>query len=150
MVRKPPIPFMKETSGDASKFSNSVILLADDDWDDRKFAIDAFRQAGYIGEIVEVENGKILLDTLHQMEARLPDLLIIDLNMPHVNGYEAMERLNRDDRFSAIPRVILTTSSQQQEMDKCKKLGCVAYYHKPTTLLEYDRIAGEIISLIEV
>jgi CheY-like chemotaxis protein len=141
---------MKENTGDDFKFSHSTILLADDDSDDRKFAIDAFRQTGFTGKILEVENGKILLDKLQEMDGKLPDLLIIDLNMPHVNGYEAMERLNRDERLSTIPRVILTTSSQLQEMEKCKKLGCIAYYHKPTTLVEYDRIAAEIISLIKV
>ena len=141
---------MKDLNENGSSFSNITIVLADDDIDDRKFAIDAFTDAGYSGKILEVENGKILLDTLQTMINDLPSLLVIDLNMPHVNGYEAMERLNRDHVLSKIPRIILTTSTQPMEKKKCKALGCLAYYNKPTTLREYDRIAAEIISLISV
>ena len=141
---------MKDLNENGSSFSNITIVLADDDIDDRKFAIDAFTDAGYAGKILEVENGKILLDTLQTMINDLPSLLVIDLNMPHVNGYEAMERLNRDHVLSKIPRIILTTSTQPREKKKCKALGCLAYYNKPTTLREYDRIAAEIISLISV
>ena len=141
---------MNEKNEHGLSFSDITIVLADDDVDDRRFVIDAFTDAGYDGKILEVENGKVLLDTLQDMKNDLPDLLVIDLNMPHVNGYEAMERLNRDNILSTIPRIILTTSTQPQEKKKCKALGCLAYYNKPTTLLEYDRIVGEIISLINV
>ena len=104
---------MNEKNEHGLSFSDITIVLADDDVDDRRFVIDAFTDAGYDGKILEVENGKVLLDTLQDMKHDLPDLLVIDLNMPHVNGYEAMERLNRDELLSTIPRIILTTSITQ-------------------------------------
>jgi CheY-like chemotaxis protein len=103
----------------------SVILLADDSEDSRELYAGFLRQLGY--GVIEVENGD---DAVATAQASLPDLIVMDLSMPIVDGWEAIRRLRLDDKTRAIPLVALTGCDVTGH-DSAVAAGCDAYLVKP-------------------
>ena len=132
----------------SSKSQNCLVVIIDDDADDREFIRQALNDNSYKGETLEASNGLLLIQTLNERQELTPDLLILDLNMPYMNGFEVMTQLNNDPRFASIPRVILTSSSKNEDNVLCDELGCVKYYRKPYTLDGYDEIAVDMLSIL--
>lgn len=114
------------------------ILLADDDPDDRAIIKDAmdFLEAGNV--LCFAENGEEALSILHHdySPAHRPCLIILDLNMPRLNGTETLRQLKGDDRFKGIPVIIFSTSINPLEKEKCMLLGAHSYITKPISLKE--------------
>ncbi|HEY0273764.1 MAG TPA: response regulator [Chitinophaga sp.] len=114
------------------------ILLADDDVEDRFIISDAFDTIGLADCIQFVEDGeKVLtyLDTIGE-PAPLPNLVILDLNMPKLNGTQTLKLLKEDQRYSNIPVIIFSTSLNELEMQECMHLGANSYVIKPVTFDE--------------
>src|SRR5438105_2841935 len=92
----------------------AVILMADDDADDRMLARDAMNEAGLANPFFLVEDGQELMDFLRHdgrfATAPRPGLILLDLNMPRVDGRQALRLIKTDPDFRSIPVVILTTS----------------------------------------
>lgn len=117
-----------------------VILMADDDEDDRMLAEDALRESRVLNELHCVEDGVELLNYLRR-EGRYadkassprPGLILLDLNMPRMDGREALQQLKADPNLRSIPIVILTTSIQEEDMVKGYDLGAASYITKPVT-----------------
>ncbi|MCA0269423.1 MAG: response regulator [Bacteroidetes bacterium] len=114
-----------------------VILLADDDPDDRALTKRALRQSRVVNHVMEVEDGEELLDFLHQRgdftEAPRPGLILLDLNMPRKDGREALEEIKRHPDLRSIPIVVLTTSEAEQDVLQTYNLGVNAFVTKPVT-----------------
>jgi two-component system, response regulator len=116
-----------------------VILMADDDADDRMFVRQAFE--GKPVEIRSVEDGLELLDYLlcrgkyNGGNGRYPrpDLILLDLNMPKMGGKEALAAIQADPCLRSIPVIILSTSQEHCEVQKCYALGANTYIVKPLT-----------------
>ncbi|WP_010229617.1 response regulator [Gillisia marina] len=87
-------------------------------------------------DIVEAGNGKEALEALEESDY-LPDLILLDLNMPHMNGIEFLEHLKSDDILKLIPTVILTTSEDHKDILTCYRLGISGYITKPTKYTDY-------------
>ena len=132
----------------SSKPHNCLVVIIDDDADDREFIKQALNDNSFKGDTLEAENGLSLIQTLNEKKEHTPDLLILDLNMPYMSGFEVMTQLNKDPAFSKIPRVILTSSSKNEDSELCNELGCVKYYRKPFTLDGYDEIAVDMLSIL--
>jgi len=114
-----------------------VILLADDDPDDRALTKRALRQSRVVNNVQEVEDGEELLDYLYQRnghaDAPRPGLILLDLNMPRKDGREALEEIKRDPVLRTIPVVVLTTSEAEQDILQSYDLGVNAFITKPVT-----------------
>ncbi|WP_191602865.1 response regulator [Marinomonas algicola] len=115
-----------------------TILMADDDEDDRLLTHDALNESRVLNTLYTVEDGKELLDFLnnegHYSDAKRyprPSLILLDLNMPKVDGREALQRIKADPKLRGIPVVILTTSKQEEDMVKGYELGAASYITKP-------------------
>ncbi|KQC33355.1 transcriptional regulator [Nonlabens sp. YIK11] len=91
-------------------------------------------------EIVEAKNGEEALDILRNRDS-LPDLILLDLNMPRINGLEFLKILKNDEVMRFLPVVILTTSSNRKDMLECYKEGVAGYILKP---LKYDDYVEKI------
>lgn len=119
--------------------SESVkILLADDDPEDRMIMEDTFREI-QLSELVHfVENGENILAYLSTVinDADLPALIVLDLNMPRMNGTQTLKLLKADDRYKHIPVIIFSTSINTIEMNECIKTGASSYVVKPVTYKE--------------
>ncbi|KJD33692.1 transcriptional regulator [Tamlana sedimentorum] len=86
--------------------------------------------------IIEANNGEEALDVL-QNKGELPDIILLDLNMPKLNGIEFLGILKNDDVLKYIPTIILTTSSNQRDLLECYKIGIAGYVLKPLKYEEY-------------
>ena len=116
-----------------------TILMADDDEDDRDLARDAL-EGTRLGERMEfVVDGQDLIDYLRhdgpyaQVPTPRPSIILLDLNMPRKDGREALAELKADEALRQIPVVILTTSSDEVDVQNAYELGASSYITKPVT-----------------
>lgn len=114
------------------------ILLADDDPEDRMIMEDTFRQINLSDIIHFVENGENILSYLDGISnvADLPSLIVLDLNMPRMNGTQTLKLLKANPRYQDIPVIIFSTSINTIEMNECIKTGASSYVVKPVTYTE--------------
>ncbi len=115
-----------------------VILMADDDEDDRMLAQDALRESGTQATLQFVSDGVELLATLRAAvadgsETTIPDLLLLDLNMPRLNGRAALQEIKRDPTLCKLPVVVLTTSNATADIDASYASGANSYITKAVT-----------------
>ena len=130
-----------------------VILMADDDADDRLLAQDAMNESRVLNDLHFVEDGVQLLNYLRGNEEYsdrnrfpLPGLILLDLNMPKMDGREALAAIKSDPALRRIPVVILTTSKAEEDMLKGYDLGAASYISEPVTfdgLVELMRTLGK-------
>jgi two-component system, response regulator len=128
-----------------------VILLADDDPDDRLLATMALKKSRLANQIMTVEDGEELMDYLHRRgaysdadAAPRPGLILLDLNMPRKDGREALQEIKSDEKLRRIPVVVLTTSQADQDILDTYNLGVNAFVTKPVT---FDGLADAIQAL---
>ena len=117
-----------------------VILIADDDEEDRMLVKDALEESRLKNSIHFVENGEELMDYLHHRgkyadtnEYPTPGLILLDLNMPKKDGREALKEIKADDRLKLIPVVVLTTSKAEEDILRTYDLGVSSFIAKPVT-----------------
>lgn len=133
---------------------NSVkILVADDDADDRLLIGDAFDENHLNNPIDFVEDGEQLLDYLNRrgkfasLEGEsYPGIILLDLNMPKVDGRTALAEIKKDPKLCRIPVIILTTSKAEEDILRTYGLGVNSFITKPVTfdaLIEVVRTIGE-------
>ena len=113
------------------------ILMADDDADDRLLIQEAMDEAGVGYNMNFAVDGEDLLDRLHKRgkyadnAEQLPDLLLLDLNMPRKDGRECLQEIRAEPGLCHLPIVILTTSSAHAEVMRCYRLGANSFVSKP-------------------
>ena len=117
-----------------------TILMADDDPDDRLLTADALKEARLINDIRFVVNGVELLEYLRRQgkfaapaDAPRPGLILLDLNMPKMDGRTVLKELKSDAELRSIPVVILTTSKDDEDVYRSYDLGVNSYIVKPVT-----------------
>ena len=104
------------------------ILVVDDDFDNRTIVCEALQAAGF--ETMTAVNG---LEALAMVEANRPDLMLLDLSMPKMNGWEVAMRLRAKPEHSAMPIVAFTANAMRDDQEKALKAGCDDYLSKPCT-----------------
>lgn len=114
------------------------ILLADDDSDDKAIINEAMELLGAQEIILFTENGEEILRSLddHFSPSNMPCLIVLDLNMPRMNGTETLRHLKQDSRYRDIPVIIYSTSINPLEKEKCMMLGAHSYITKPVSFKE--------------
>ena len=121
-----------------------IILMADDDADDRMLTKDALEESRVLNELRFVEDGEELMDYLNQRgkyadpkDAPRPGLILLDLNMPRKDGREALKEIKEDPNLRRIPVVIMTTSKAEEDVFRSYDLGASSFITKPVT---FDRL----------
>lgn len=114
------------------------ILLVDDDIEDREIIKDALSELGYHSVFHFEENGEKAIQFLERsyLAGDLPSMVILDLNMPRMNGTQTLRFLKNDKRFKDIPVIIYSTSLNNIERDECLALGAHSYVIKPVSYRE--------------
>lgn len=126
------------------------ILLVEDDPLDAELATLAFDLAGYATSLVVTEDGQDALDFLRReghhapRPARLPALILLDLNMRRMNGFEVMKALRADPALRVIPVIVLTTSKSAADRTRCLELGATDYLHKPDHIDAFERLVHDL------
>lgn len=119
------------------------ILLVEDNPDDVELTLLAFEESKLCNEIVVAEDGEKALDYLFNTSQRpeeelpeLPVIILLDLNLPKINGLDVLRRIRSDERTDCIPVIILTSSKEDEDIISSYKFGANAYVRKP---VEYDK-----------
>ena len=123
------------------------ILYADDDLDDKTWVSEASQLLDYSLDIDFVENGRQVFEYLKNY-LELPALIVLDLNMPELDGRQTLKKLKTSSEYKDIPVVIVTTSSNKVDMDICSRLGASLYLVKPDFHSEWQQIVKHLVTYI--
>ena len=136
-----------------------TILLAEDDPGHATLVRRNLKRAGVLNDVVWVQNGKEALDYIRSEGAYAGQqrdeglIVLLDINMPVMDGVEVLRCLKADERTKMIPVMMLTTTDDPREIDRCYALGCSVYVTKP---VEYEgfreavRQLGLFLQFVEV
>ncbi len=133
-----------------------TILLVEDDPGHTRLIEKNLRRASIMNEILAIADGRQALDYLFSQgqyarsERCSPLLVLLDLNLPGLDGYQVLERIKRDDRTRRIPVVILTTTDNAHEVDRCYDLGCNVYMTKPVDYEKFSEVIRKIGMFLSV
>jgi CheY-like chemotaxis protein len=138
-------------SGDTMpRIDEVTIVLIEDNEGHARLIEKNLRRANISNPIVRLVDGQQAIDYLFDermygnTQRRPPLLVLLDLNLPVVDGYRILERIKSDDRTKSIPIIILTTTDDAHEINRCYELGCNVYITKP---VEYDQFSEAIARL---
>jgi CheY-like chemotaxis protein len=122
------------------------IVLIEDDADDIELLREAFEMNNVNCHIDFITEGDLVmpfLDDLHE----LPDVIVMDLNLPKLHGREIMKEIKSSDKLSSIPLVVLTTSSLQDDINFSYSMGVNQYITKPNTIEGFNSTVRAIVSM---
>ena len=119
----------------------AIILLVEDDPEDQRLTRRAFSASKLRNEVYTVSDGEESLDFLYHRgtyatpgTAPRPDMILLDLNMPKLDGRAVLSKIKQDPKLRSIPVVILTTSSQEEDIARSYELGVNSYITKPVRM----------------
>ena len=120
------------------------VLLVEDDEDDVLLTREALKDSKVIVSMAVAEDGDVALQRLRRQppfqDAPVPDLILLDLNLPRVSGRQVLKELKADPALKLIPVVVLTTSQADTDVVKCYDLGANCYITKPVDFEQFQRI----------
>lgn len=123
-----------------------MILLAEDDEDDKEFISLAFKKVSSKHTLYIAENGQEALDYLVGLdEDELPCLIVLDLNMPILDGLKTLEALKEERKFEKIPKVIFTTSDSNEDKVRCLSQGATDYIVKPSNMTDIVKTVQNLL-----
>ncbi|MFH6982783.1 response regulator [Marinoscillum luteum] len=127
------------------------ILLVEDSVSDAELTIRALKKHNMANKLVHLENGAEALDYLFANGAyserevkNVPKLILLDINMPKVGGIEVLKQIKGDERTRKIPVIILTSSKEDPDIDKCYDLGANSYVVKPVGFESFMKAVSEL------
>jgi len=133
------------------KLTSAVVLLVEDDLEDQALTRRAFQKSAFQAELKIVSDGQQALDYLLQegayadpVHAPRPDLVLLDLNMPNVDGHGVLERMRSHIDLQGIPVVVLTTSDQPRDVQRCYEMGCNSFITKPSDISAFVNVLEQL------
>ncbi|HUJ26744.1 MAG TPA: response regulator [Myxococcales bacterium] len=125
----------------AAEAKRPVVLVVDDFADNREMYSEYLSFSGY--DVIEAQNGK---EAVEAAQAKMPDIIIMDLSLPVMDGWEATRRLKADDRTRQIPVVALTGHALAGHSKGAREAGCDSFLAKPCLP---DQLVAEIKRMLE-
>ncbi len=119
------------------------VLLVDDSPSDRILTRTCLEDSKLLIELTEVEDGAAALERL-RADGPLPDLMLLDLNMPGVDGRDVLAEMRKDAVLRKVPVVVLTSSTAESDVVRSYDLGANCYVTKPVALEQFQEIVNEI------
>lgn len=132
-------------------YHNVEILFVEDSKDDAALTIRALKKSGFTNKLLHVIDGAEALDFIYCKGAyadrnnqEFPKLILLDLKMPKVSGLQVLEKIKSDPVFKSIPVVMLTSSNESPDIEKCFELGANSYIVKPVDSDNFFNAVKEI------
>jgi two-component system, response regulator len=113
------------------------ILLVEDNPDDEELTRLAFQASRLLNEVVVARDGQEALDYLFDAARNLPNLVLLDLKLPKVDGLEVLKRIREHPRTQLLQVVMLTTSKEESDLINSYQMGCNSYIRKPVVFTEF-------------
>lgn len=130
---------------------SNIILLIEDNPDDVDLTLLAFQRNNIANEVIVAKDGEeavemLLGDGPGSLKARrlTPALILLDLNMPKLNGIEVLQRIRADERTRMLPVVILTSSKEERDLFDSYSLGCNSYIRKPVDFEQFIEASRQL------
>ncbi len=157
-----PTLFATEISSDPAQFKAGAkpmisagafvnILLVEDNPDDVEIALQAFKRMRFFNPIQIAKDGEAALEVFfgkngiaNELVLGRNQVVLLDLYLPKINGFEVLRRLKADRRTASVPVVLLTASDNSHDMATCQKLGAAAYITKPVNLQGLSKVTPEL------
>jgi two-component system, response regulator len=128
-----------------------VILLIEDNPDDVELTLVSFKEHNITNEVVVAHDGADALDYIFATGAYagrnleiMPTVILLDLKLPKVDGFEVLRRIRADERTRRLPVVILTSSKEEQDIMNGYKLGANSYVRKPVDFVEFSAAVKQL------
>ncbi len=128
-----------------------IILLAEDNPDDVQLTLRALKKSNIMNEVVVAQDGVEAVDYLFgtgKYAGRdtkvMPQVVLLDLKMPRMDGLEVLQRIRKDDRTKLLPVVVLTTSSEDRDRVESYKLGANSYIRKPVDFNQFAEAVRQL------
>ncbi|REA60155.1 response regulator [Dyadobacter luteus] len=124
------------------------IFLADDDDEDRMLFKEALQIVAHNVEVIEAENGIKLLELLENRHSYKRSIIVLDINMPLMNGFETIAAIKSTGCIKQLPIFFLSTSKNTNNITKAKQLGAKAYFIKPASWQDFLELVAKIVDQI--
>jgi CheY-like chemotaxis protein len=128
-----------------------IILLVEDNPDDELLAIRALKKNNIMNEVVVARDGAEALDYLFGAGAYagrdmsvMPQIILLDLKLPKVDGLEVLRRLRNDERTKLLPVVVLTSSKEERDLTESYSLGANSYIRKPVNFAQFTEAIRQL------
>lgn len=131
------------------ELENLHIVIAEDDLDDGEIVIASFLKHQAFSKVDWVKNGLELLAFLNKAGSMKPDVILTDINMPILNGIEALQEIYENQELRPIPVFVYSSTINPIYEVKCKELGTKAFLVKPFSLDGFDDIPREIVATLK-
>jgi len=129
----------------------NMILLVEDNPDDEALTLRALQKNNIINEVVVARDGVEALDFLFGTGAHvgrdlslMPEVILLDINLPKINGLEVLEKIRANERTRLLPVVILTTSNEEQDKIKSYTLGANSFIRKPVDFQQFSEAIRQL------
>lgn len=126
------------------KLNTISVLLVDDDPEDIELTLEILKMHKIKINITVTNDGVEAIDFLHKNLNNLPDLILLDLNMPRKNGHEVLDEIKSDKNLKHIPIIILTSSKAIEDIDSSYHKGASCYISKPVGIEEFKKVVEAI------
>lgn len=118
--------------------TSHTILLIEDNRDDEDLTVRALRKNNIANDIQVARDGAEALDILLADGAELPQLIVLDLNLPKISGLEVLRRIRSDERTKLLPVVVMTSSQEDEDIIQSYSLGANGYVRKPVDFMQFS------------
>jgi CheY-like chemotaxis protein len=123
---------------------HTFIALVEDNADDEALTMRALKKHSIANEIVVLRDGVEALEYLLSPDQPLPQLVLLDLNLPRINGLEVLQRLREEPRTKLLPVVILTSSNEERDLIEGYRLGVNSYVRKPVDFVQFSEAVRQL------
>ena len=131
-----------------SEVPSKFILLGEDDSDDEEMLKEVFESIDDTFILFFVNNGSEVLSALEKLkDNQLPCLIVLDYNMPGLNGADILQELGTNKRYQGIPKIVWSTSTSEKFRKLCIELGAVDYVIKPSNISDLEKTARYMLSI---
>lgn len=138
------------------KYKELTILIAEDDDGHADLIMTGLKESGICNHMIRFVDGKQTWEFISGkgkdmvLDKNKSYLLLLDINMPKMDGLEVLERIKNDDDFKSLPVIMLTTTDDPREVEKCYELGCNIYVTKPVDFLKFAETLKRLGLFIQV
>lgn len=138
------------------KFKEMVIVIAEDDDGHVELITSGLKSAGVLNRIIRFSNGEEVMQFFSgESENFIYDeaksyLLLLDINMPIVDGVEVLKRLKDEEELKKIPVIMLTTTDDPREIERCYQLGCNVYITKPVNFASFAETLNRLGLFVQI
>jgi len=138
------------------KYKDLTILIAEDDDGHADLIMEGLRESGICNSMIRFVDGQQAWDFISgkdkskTFEKNKSYLLLLDINMPKMDGVEVLERIKSNDDFKDLPVVMLTTTDDPREVGRCYSLGCNIYITKPVDFLKFSETLKRLGLFIQI